>query len=156
MISNSQAFKQFNRLSDYESFNRLTKEARQDYIWAIQVAATEAIATRVIDDIKAEELREQIPTSAYIRRKMNEENDRGKLSPALDDVERWKAEETSDPHPIDRMSGGTGIWKKGRFPKLDRHLELLDMRVRLKNKMPESLLEELRRLTDELRVEDAS
>jgi hypothetical protein len=41
----------------------------------------------------------------------------------------------------------------GAFPKLDRHLELLGMRIRLKDRMPEALLKELHQLTEELRFE---
>ena len=62
-----------------------------------------------------------------------------------------------DPFPPDDdapLPGGfkpTGIWKKGQFPQLDRHLELLDMRVRLKDRMPPDLLAELHALTNRLR-----
>src|SRR5215471_10509537 len=92
MITDSEAMQLFNRLAEYDSFHRLTKEARQDYLWAIQTADTEAIAKRVLDDIKSEENREQIPSSAYIRRKMNDENDRGKPDPVLAEHEHWKAQ----------------------------------------------------------------
>ena len=154
MTDKTFAKEQYKRLAEFNGFHALTSEAIEDYLCAIQTGDTEAIGRRVIDDIKSEENREHMPSSAYIRRKMNDENDRGKPDPVLAEHEHWKAQaEADDFDAINSMSSGRGIWAKGKFPKLDRHLELLQMKVRLKGSMPEELQRELKRLTEELRFD---
>jgi hypothetical protein len=149
MIDEPTATEQLNRLSEYDGFHALTREAMQDMLYAVQTADTPEIARLVMDEIKAEH--SSLPLSAHIRRRMNEENDRDKPDPVLEEHEHWKAEAQADPEPFERMQASSGIWKKGRFPLLDRHLELLGMYHKLRNRMPPELLAEYRALTERLR-----
>jgi len=137
VIDESTAREQFNRLSEYDGFHALKREAVQDMLYAIEVADTAAIARLVIDEIKAEST--ELPLSAHIRRRMYEENERNTPDPVLEEHERWKAE------------AGTGVWKKGAHPQLDRHIELLNVRVKQGERMPPALATELRGLTNRLR-----
>ena len=149
MIDETTARQQLSRLSEYEGFYALKPEAMLDMLCAVQTADTPEIAKLVIDEIKAEH--SSLPLSSHIRRRMNEENDRGKPDPVLAEHEHWKAEAKADPEPFEQMQAGAGVWKKGRFPDLDRHLELLGMYAKLRNKMPPELLAEYRALTEALR-----
>lgn len=149
MIDESTAREQFNRLSEYDGFHALKREAVQDMLYAIEVADTAAIARLVIDEIKAEST--ELPLSAHIRRRMYEENERNTPDPVLEEHERWKAEAAADVAPLERMQAGTGVWKKGAHPQLDRHIELLNVRVKQGERMPPALATELRGLTNRLR-----
>ena len=152
MIDESTALEQLNRLSEYDGFHALKREAFRDLLHAIQVADTPEIAKLVIDEIKAEST--TLPLSSHIRRRMYEENERNTPDPVLEEHERWKAEAAADAHPLEHMQSGSGIWKKGKFPDLDRHLELMQMRIRLKDRMPPDLLAEYRALTQWLKHVD--
>ena len=149
MIDESTAREQFNRLSEYDGFHALKREAVQDMLYAIEVADTAAIARLVIDEIKAEST--ELPLSAHIRRRMYEENERNTPDPVLEEHERWKAEAAADAHPLEHMQAGSGIWKKGAHSQLDRHIELLQMRVKQGERMPPALATEFRSLTNRLR-----
>jgi len=148
VIDESTAREQFNRLSEYDGFHALKREAVQDMLYAIEVADTAAIARLVIDEIKAEST--ELPLSAH-RRRMYEENERNTPDPVLEEHERWKAEAAADVAPLERMQAGTGVWKKGAHPQLDRHIELLNVRVKQGERMPPALATELRGLTNRLR-----
>ena len=149
MIDEPTALEQLNRLSEYDGFHALKREAFRDLLHAIQVADTPQIASLVIDEIKAES--RELPLSAHIRRRMYEENERNTPDPVLEEHERWKAEAAADAHPLEHMQAGSGIWKKGAHSQLDRHIELLQMRVKQGERMPPALATELRSLTNRLR-----
>lgn len=131
MIDEAVALTEFNRLADFDGFHRLTKESAQDYIWAIQNADTLEIATRVIDDIKADPEREGLPTSAIIRGLMNDENMRHQKP--VGDYEHWRAEaareaERTDPAALERER---------------RCIELLAIKCKMGSRMPPELRAEL-------------
>ena len=149
MIDEPTALEQLNRLSEYDGFHALKREAFRDLLHAIQVADTPQIASLVIDEIKAEST--ELPLSPHIRRRMYEENERNTPDPVLEEHERWKAEAAADAHPLEHMQAGSGIWKKGAHSQLDRHIELLQMRVKQGERMPPALATELRSLTNRLR-----
>jgi len=151
MISKQEAQREFSRLSEIDGYHLLTPEAIADYLCAIQVAETVAIAQRVIEDVKADELREDFPSSPSIRRAMYEENERGRPSAALADLERWRAEAELDPHPLGRMTSRKGIWAPGRWPDLDRHLDLLEQWIQAGAKITPELRAKLRAETERLR-----
>jgi len=92
MIDREIAKEQLKRLAEFDGFHALTKEAMEDYLYAIETAETRDIAERVINEIKSDEAREKMPSSAFIRRRMNEENDRPKGDPALNEFDQWKKE----------------------------------------------------------------
>src|SRR6516164_6017159 len=68
VIDEPTALEQLNRLSEYDGFHALKREAFRDLLHAIQVADTPQIASLVIDEIKAEST--ELPLSAHIRRRM--------------------------------------------------------------------------------------
>lgn len=95
MISYEFALSQLNRLAGHKGFELLAKDGNEelckDYVHAIQAADTEQICVRVMDDIVASPIRE-LPTAAYIRRAMNDENDRHKPDPTLETLAQWERE----------------------------------------------------------------
>ena len=116
MIDKRIAGAQVLRLSEYDGFHTMTKEAMADLICAAQVADTEDICRRVIDDLKADELRDRCPSSAEVRRAMYAENERGKP-----DLKRLGSVAAG-------LLNASGVFRPGADPSADRHLELLRKR----------------------------
>ncbi|HEY1242203.1 MAG TPA: hypothetical protein VGF16_16680 [Bryobacteraceae bacterium] len=48
----------------------------------------------------------------------------------------------------------TGVWRRGLYPKLDRHLDLMQLYAKMKGKLPEILMKELLQLQAELHEEN--
>jgi hypothetical protein len=102
MIDPEIALAELNRLSEYDGFHRLTEEAMKDLLIALRAAETPELLHRVIDDIKADEIRTEMPTSGYLRHLIREETNRGQIATS------YPGDQIAPP-PKCRLCGDTGL-----------------------------------------------